>query len=134
VRRALAQGGAEETLREALARLTKGDEADHQHEQKQERYRQYLEARAQHREAIVQEAMDAIDHERQRTGYPWASREDRFVARRGAGLQAEEEFELAEPRLEFEDWVEAGSPERYRAETPVARAEGLLRRFGSVAG
>ena len=58
----------------------------------------------------------------------------RFAARRDAGLQAEEEFELAEPRLEFEDWVEAGAPERYRAEGPVARAEGLLRRFGSVAG
>jgi hypothetical protein len=134
VRRALAQGGAEETLREALARLAEGDEADRRHEQKQERYRQYLEARAQHREAIVQEAMDAIDHERQRTGYPWASREDRFAARRDAGLQAEEEFELAEPRLGFEDWIEAGAPKRYRTEGPVARAEALLRRFGSVAG
>ena len=53
VRRALAQGEAEETLREALARLAEGDEADRRHEQKQERYRQYLEARVQHREAIV---------------------------------------------------------------------------------
>ena len=44
----------------------------------------------------------------------------RFAARRDAGLQAEEEFELAEPRLEFEDWVEAGEPERYKAEGAVA--------------
>jgi len=121
VRRALAQGEAEETLREALARLTKGDEADPRHGQKQERYRQYLETRAQHREAVVGETMDEVDRERQRTGYAWPDRETRFAARRDAGLQAEGEFELAEPRLEFADWVEAGEPERYRAEGPVAR-------------
>jgi hypothetical protein len=78
--------------------------------------------------------MDAVDGERQRTGYPWPSREDRFAARRDAGLQADEEFELAEPRLEFADWVEAREPERYRAEGAVARSQALLRRFGSVAG
>jgi hypothetical protein len=74
--------------------------------------------------------MDEIDRERQRTGYAWPDRETRFAARRDAGLQAEEEFELAEPLLAFEDWIEAGAPKRYRAEGPVARAEGLLRRFG----
>jgi hypothetical protein len=130
VRRALAQGGAEETLREALARLTKGDEANRRHEQKQERYRQYLEARARHRDAVVVETMDEVDREQQRTGHDWSSAEDRFAARRDAGLQAEEEFELAEPRLAFEDWIEAGAPKRYRAEGPVARTEGLLTRFG----
>jgi hypothetical protein len=134
VRRALRQGGAEETLREALARLAQGDEVSRLHEQKQARYRQYLEACAQRHEAGVEEAMDEVDRERQRTGYAWPDRETRFTARPDAGLQAEEEFELAEPRLEFEEWVEAGAPERHRAEGAVARAEGLLRRFGSVAG
>jgi hypothetical protein len=134
IRRAPAQGGAEETLHEALARLAETDEDGRQHEQKQERYRQYLKNRAQHRVALGQVAMDAVDRERQRTGYPWASREDRFEPRRDAGLQAEEEFELAELLLAFEDWVGAGAPERYRVEGPVARAEGLLTRFGSLAG
>jgi hypothetical protein len=91
-----------------------------------------VEARAERREDVVAETMDEVDRERQRSGRDWSSAEVRFAARRDAGLQAEQEFELAEPRLEFEDWVEAGAPERYRAEDPVARAEGLLRRFGSV--
>jgi hypothetical protein len=121
VRRALAQGGGEETLREALARLAQGDEVSRLHEQKQACYRQYLEACAQRHEAIVQEAMDEVDRERQRTGYAWLDRETRFAARRDAALQAEEEFELGEPLLAFEDWVEAGAPERYRAEGAVAR-------------
>ncbi len=46
IRRALAQGGPEETPREALARLAEGDEVGRRHEQEQERYRQYLQARA----------------------------------------------------------------------------------------
>jgi hypothetical protein len=134
VRRALAQGGDEETLREALARLAKTDEAGRRHEQKQERYRQYLDVRAQHREAVVQEAMDETDHERQRHRLPLPPTEDRFAARREAGLEAEGEFDLAEPRLDFADWVEAGEPERYRAEGAVARSQALLMHFGPVAG
>ena len=95
------------------------------------RWRAYVEARAQHREAIVQEAMDAIDHERQRTGYSWPDRETRFAARREAGLRAEEEVELAQPLLAFEDWVEAGAPERYRAEGPVALGRGSRQPFSN---
>ena len=69
--------------------------------------------------------MDTIDRERQRTGYAWPDSQTRFEARRDAGLQAEEEFELAEPLLAFEDWVEAGEPERYKAEGAVARSQAL---------
>jgi hypothetical protein len=54
-----------------------------------------------------------------------ASRPGGPLASRRRGVRARE------PRLEFEAWIEAGAPERYRAEGPVARAEGLLRRFGS---
>lgn len=130
----LAQGWANETFREALARLTTGDEADRLHVQRQQRYEQYLKMRAQNREAVTEEAMDEVDRQQQRTGCAWPDKETRFAARREAGREAEEEFDLAEPLLAFDDWVEAGAPGSYRAETPVARAQGLLRRFGSPAG
>ena len=133
IRRALTQGWAEETLRDALARLTESDGVGRRHEETQVRYRQYVKSRAQHREAVVVEAMGEVDREQQSSGYDWSSAEARFAARRDAGLEAEEEFELAEPLLAFEDWVEAGAPESYRAEGPVARAEAPLRRFGSLA-
>jgi hypothetical protein len=134
IRRALAQGAPEMTVREALAELAESDEIGRRHEQQQARYQAYVETRAQRLAAAEEEAMDEVDREQQRSGRPWPSREERFTARRDAGLEARERFEIDEPLLLFEDWVEAGSPERYRAETPVARAEGLLRRFGSVAG
>jgi hypothetical protein len=134
IRRALAQGAPEMTVREALAELAESDEIGRRHEQQQARYRAYVETRVQRLAAAEEEAMDEVDREQQRSGRPWPNREERFTARRDAGLEARERFEIGEPLLLFEDWVEAGSPERYRAETPVARAEGLLRRFGSVAG
>jgi hypothetical protein len=73
IRRALALGATEETLREALARLTEGDEVGRRHEQATENYRRYLEARAQRREAVVGEVMDEVDRERLRTGYACAA-------------------------------------------------------------
>jgi hypothetical protein len=134
LRRALSQGSSELTIREALAAFAEADEVNARHEQKTIRYQQYLKTREQRRLSAEEEAMAEADHEQQRSGRPWPNAETRFEARRDAGLEVRERFELDEPLLAFEDWVEAGGPERYRAETPVARAEGLLKRFGSVAG
>jgi hypothetical protein len=134
LRRALSQGSSELTIREALAAFAEADEVNARHEQKTIRYQQYLKTREQRRLRAEEEAMEEVDREQQRSCRPWPNREERFTARRDAGLEARERFEIDEPLLLFEDWVEAGSPERYRAETSVARAEGLLRRFGSVAG
>jgi hypothetical protein len=89
----------------------------------------YLETRKQRRTATVEKAMDERDREQQRTGYSWPSPEDRFMARRETGLEAEEEFDLSEPLLGFEDWLDAGGPQIYRAEDPISRAKGLLARM-----
>jgi hypothetical protein len=134
IRRALALGAPDLTIREALAALEEADEVARRHEQVSASYRSYVEARMQRLAAAEEEAMDEVDREQQRSGRPWPSREDRFTARRDAGLEAGERFQIDEPLLAFADWIEAGAPERYRAETPVARAEGLLKRFGSVTG
>jgi hypothetical protein len=132
LRRAVAQGDPELTPPEALTRLADGEEVGRPHEQQQTMWKAYVEARRQCLAAVAEEAMVEVDRKQQRTGRGWPTREARFEARRDAGLEAEERFELEEPLLPFEDWVEAGAPERYRAEGPVARAEGLLWRFGSV--
>jgi hypothetical protein len=105
------------TIREALAALDEADEVARLHEQTSASYRSYVEARLQRLAAVEQEAMDKADREQQRNGRPWPSRETRFEARRDAGLEARERFLLDEPLLAFADWVDAGAPERYQAET-----------------
>ena len=70
--------------------------------------------------------MAGCDSEQQRSGRPWPSDEARARARREAGLAARDRFELDEPLLEFAEWVEAGSPERYQATTPSARRQARI--------
>jgi hypothetical protein len=86
IRRALAQGAPEMTVREALAELAESDEIGRRHEQQQARYQAYVETRAQRLAAAEEEAMDEVDREQQRSGRPWPNREERFTARRDAGL------------------------------------------------
>ena len=130
LRRAVAQGDPELTPPEALTRLADGEEVGRPHEQQQTMWKAYVEARRQCLAAVAEEAMA----EASSSAPAGAGRPGRLVSRHDGthGLEAEERFELEEPLLPFEDWVEAGAPERYRAEGPVARAEGLLWRFGSV--
>jgi hypothetical protein len=78
--------------------------------------------------------MDGLDRERQRSGRPWSSAEERAKARREAGLEARDRFELEEPLLEFAEWVEAGSPERYQAKTPAARRQARLDQLARQGG
>ena len=134
LRRALAQGDPTQTLREALKAIAERDEVSREHEQHQLRYAAYTKARELRLATAEQEAMAAADDEQQRTGRPWPHAEARFEARREAGLAERERFELNEPLLQFEDWVQAGCPDRYRAETTRARAEHFLKRFESLAG
>jgi hypothetical protein len=124
LRIALARGSSEMTIREALSAIAEQDEISRAHEVAQERYRAYVATRMERRTAVVREAMDDLDHERQRTGRQWPNEETRAQRRRQAGLEAEERFDLDEPLLEFAAWSEAGAPD--------GRAEGLLARFGST--
>ncbi len=114
--------------------LAEQDEVSRRHDQLHARYVQYMETRVQRRTAAEQEAMDEVDDKQRRSGRPWPNQEERFMARRDAGFEARERFEIYEPLLPFADWEEAGAPERYQADTPTARVEGLLKRFGLPAG
>jgi DNA-binding transcriptional MerR regulator len=113
----------EQTIREALEAARKDDEEAARHQRATTAYRAYVEARTERLQAAEQDAMDEADREQQKTGRPWSSSEDRYLARRETGLAARDRFELDEPLLEFAEWVEAGSPERYQAKTPIARMQ-----------
>jgi hypothetical protein len=126
LRLALARGSNEQTVREALEAIREDDAVAARHEQATAAYRAYVEERRRRLQAAEEEAMDEADREQQRTGRPWDSREARYSARRKAGLEARERFELDEPLLEFSDWAEAGSPERYQAKTPAARRKARI--------
>ena len=134
LRRALARGRNDQTVREALEAAREDDEAAARHEQATAAYRSYVEARTERLRAAVQEAEDEADRVQQRTGLPWESREDRDFGRRQAALEARERFEIDEPLLEFADWVEAGSPERYEAKTPAARMQARTDRLARLMG
>jgi hypothetical protein len=133
LRRVLAQGASEMTIREAFAALNEADEIARLHEQTSASYRHYVEARLQRLAAVEQEAMDEADREQQHSGRPWPNAEARFMARRDAGLEVRERFLLDEPLLAFADWVDAGAPERYRAEGPVADDDDSAEETRSVA-
>ena len=127
LRRALALGTNDQTITEALEAARKDDEEAARHQQATTAYRAYVEERRRRLQAVEEEAMNATDEERRKTGYSWpADTDDRYLARREAGLAARDCFEIDEPLLEFADWVEAGSPERYQAKTPAARRQARL--------
>jgi DNA-binding transcriptional MerR regulator len=134
LRRALARGTNDQTVHEALEAAREDDEGAARHQQVTAAHRSYVEARMQRLQAAEQDAMDEADHEQQKTGRPWSSPEARYLARREAGLAARERFEIDEPLLEFADWVEAGSPERYQAKTPIARMQARMARIDRLMG
>ena len=105
IRRALAQGRPEQTVREALTWLAQRDEVDDRHARLQTDYAAYLSARLERRASAEQEAMDELD--RERNGRPWPTPEARARTRREAGLEARDRFEEEEPLLGFTDWVES---------------------------
>jgi hypothetical protein len=110
LRLALRRGSPEQTVPEALATIAEQDEVDHRHALAQERYKTYMAMRRERCARAEREAMDEIDRERQQTGQPWPTDEARPRARRQAGLEAQERFDLDEPLLEFADWLAAESP------------------------
>jgi hypothetical protein len=121
LRRALALGTNDQTISEALEAAREDDEVVARHVQATAGYHGYVEARRERLRAREIEAMAECDLEQQRTGRPWPSDEDRAKSRRAAGLAARDRFEIDEPLLEFQQWVEAGSPDRFEAKTPAAR-------------
>ena len=78
LRRALAQGASEMTIREAFAALNEADEIARLHEQTSASYRHYVEARLQRLAAVEQEAMDEAR--------PRAAAQRSPVAERGGSL------------------------------------------------
>jgi hypothetical protein len=121
LRRVLALGANDQTISEALEAAREDDEVAARHEQATAGYHGYVEARRERLRAREVEAMAECDLEQQRTGRPWPSDEDRAKSRRAAGLAARDRFEIDEPLLEFQQWVEAGSPDHFEAKTPAAR-------------
>jgi hypothetical protein len=81
LRRALAQGTSEMTIREALAALDEADEVTRLHEQTSTSYRNYVEARLQRLAALEQEAMDEADREQEHSGR--RGRAGRLASRHG---------------------------------------------------
>jgi hypothetical protein len=128
LRRALTHGQAEQTIPEALAAIDGHDEAARLNERQQLGWLEFLRSREVRRTEATEKAMARVDDEQRRSGRPWPTEESRPKARRAAGLEAQDSFDLAEPKLDFQEWLDAGSPGRYQAETAIDRAKGFIRR------
>jgi hypothetical protein len=103
------------TLAEArrqLADVKRREAADLEHAARQRLYHQYLERRQEREHAAVQSAYSEAKQAALRTG-PISRESLHVVAMEAADLERLR-FEIREPRLAWEDWLDAGKPDVHR--------------------
>jgi hypothetical protein len=112
LRRILAVASDEATIPEALEELAEAErraEQDRAHGERQAAYQAYLARRREREHEAVQGTYDETKTSTIAAGP--VSRERLHVIAKEAADVERLRFEIREPRLEFEDWIDAGEPE-----------------------